>query len=275
MTPIEKNARRLVGVLAQYFPLGALCEDLRRRFEDETTLKNATFYAALRCAKDHRWIVGDGCKPQTYSLNSDGTWKDALKPPSLDEGLEKDRLACVVDLQAERIERLETTNRRLIGSRKAIAAGAAAGTAIGALVSIMSDPTVTMRRRLQAAENLLAYKTPQDVAEAAKLFLTSIFTDPQQNIDYRLAATTALRKSEDVRIMPAIERPSPPTPDVDPVKAAEERRAVHERRKAHLERQAQLDAEQLKREWERMGYQPPAQRGDCPENDDSPSRSEA
>jgi hypothetical protein len=63
---------------------------------------------------------------------------------------------------------------------------------------------------LQAAENLLAYKTPQDVAESAKLFVASIFTDPEQNIDHRLAATTALRQSEDVWIMPAIERPSPP-----------------------------------------------------------------
>ena len=34
--------------------------------------------------------------------------------------------------------------------------------------------------------------------------------DPDQNIDHRLAATTALRKSEDVRIMPPIERPPPP-----------------------------------------------------------------
>jgi hypothetical protein len=59
------------------------------------------------------------------------------------------------------------------------------------------------------------------------LFLASIFTDPNQNIDHRLAATTALRKSEDVRIMPAIERPSPPTPDVDPEKAKAKRKATH------------------------------------------------
>jgi hypothetical protein len=114
-------------------------------------------------------IIGGG-RDQLYLLNSNGTWKEALQPPSLEEGLERDRLAYVVDIQAERIERLETTNRRLTGSRKAIAAGAAAGTAIGTLTAIMSDPTVTMRRRLQAAENLLAYKTPQDVAESASCF---------------------------------------------------------------------------------------------------------
>jgi hypothetical protein len=84
----------------------------------------------------------------------DGSWKEALKPPSaredLREGPDKDRIASIVDLQAARIEQLETTNRRLIGSRKAIAAGAAAGTAISALTAIMSDTTVTIRRRLRS-----------------------------------------------------------------------------------------------------------------------------
>jgi hypothetical protein len=60
---------------------------------------------------------------------------------------------------------------------------------------------------------LLEYKTPQDVAESAKLFLASVFTDPEQNIDHRLAATTALRRSEDVRIVPPIERPPARTDD--------------------------------------------------------------
>ena len=97
-------------------------------------------------------------------------------------------------MRAERIEKLEKRNRQLHASRKAIAAGEAAGPAIGALVEIMSDSNVSIRGRLQAAENLLAFKSPPDVAEAAKLFLASIFTDPEQNIDHRLAATTALRR---------------------------------------------------------------------------------
>jgi hypothetical protein len=124
----------------------------------------------------------------------------------------------------------------------------------------MSDPTVTMRRRLQAAENLLAYKTPQDVAEAAKQFLASIFTDPEQNIDHRLAATTALRKCEDVRIMPAIERPSVPT-RVDTALEIEER---HERRRKHIELQAAKNAEELARETP-----------DCSENEDRQPHFEA
>jgi hypothetical protein len=250
----EKNSKKLVRVLVECSPFGVLCEDLRRIYEDKTGLKNASFYSALNFAKKQFWVTGGGLN-QPYVLNSDGSWKEALRPPSVGEevreGPDKDQLECVVELQTERIEKLEAKNRRLIGSRKAIAAGAAAGTAIGALTAIMSDPTVTVRRRLQAAENLLAYKTPPNVAEAAKLFLASIFTDPEQNIDHRLAATTALRKSEDVRIMPAIERPSPPV-HVDTAAEAAERRALHERRRAHIERQAAIDAEELKREWQRL-----------------------
>jgi hypothetical protein len=111
-------------------------------------------------------------------------------------------------MRDERIEKLERANKRLKGSRRAIAAGEAAGPAIGALAMIMYDPAVSIRKRVQAAEGLLAYKTPQDVAESAKRFLASIFMDPDQNVDDRLAATTALRRSEDTRIVPAIERPA-------------------------------------------------------------------
>jgi hypothetical protein len=109
-------------------------------------------------------------------------------------------------MRAERIEQLEKRNRQLHASRKAIAAGQAAGTVIGSLVEIMLDPAHSTRARLQAAENLLAYKTPPNIAERAKLYLTTVFTDPGQNIDHRLQATKALRSAEDVRLMPPIER---------------------------------------------------------------------
>jgi hypothetical protein len=206
MSPLEKNARRLVGVLAEFFPAGSDCEDLRLKFQKIANRKHATFYSCLRFAKANRWIVADG---KTYTLNPNGCWR----PPPIGAELERHQFEHVLTMRAERIEKLEAANRRLSGSRKAIAAGAAAGTAIGALLAIMSDPTVSTRRRLQAAEGLLAYKTPQDVAESAKLFLASIFTDPEQNIDHRLAATTALRRSEDVRIVPPIERPPVRTDD--------------------------------------------------------------
>jgi hypothetical protein len=205
MSPIEQNARRLVGVLAEFFSAGSNCEDLRLKFQQITNRKHATFYACLHFARAKRWIVADTEERnyKTYTLNPDGCWR----LPPIGAEIERHQFEHVLASKTERIEKLETARRRLTDSRKAIAAGEAAGPAIGALVAIMSDPAVSIRGRLQAAENLLAFKSPPDVAESAKLFLASIFTDPEQNIDHRLAATTALRRAEDVRIMPPIERP--------------------------------------------------------------------
>jgi hypothetical protein len=149
-------------------------------------------------------------------------------------------------MRAERIEKLEARNRQLHDSRKTIAAGEAAGPAISTLVAIMLDPSVTIRGRLQAAENLLAYKTPQDVTESAKLFLASVFTDPEQNIDHRLAATTALRRSEDVRIMPPIERPVR-TDNVEPEEPPEPLQDVVARQRARADRLLALSLEERSR----------------------------
>jgi hypothetical protein len=168
---------------------------------------------------------------QIYTLHPSGCWR----PPPIGAELERHQFEHVLASRAERIEKLQATNRRLTSSRKAIAAGEAAGSAIGTLVAIMSDAAIPIRGRLQAAENLLAYKTPPDIAEAAKLFLASVFTDPEQNIDHRLAATTALRRSEDVRIMPPIERP-PPRTDVDSAEPVESLQDVIARRGAHADR---------------------------------------
>jgi hypothetical protein len=235
MTPIEKNARRLVGVLAEFFPAGSNCEDLRLKFQHVTNRKHATFYAALRHAKANHWIVADGktwARLTTYTLNADGCWR----PPPIGEGLERHQFEHVLEMRAERIEQLEKRNRQLNASRKAIAAGQAAGTVIGSLVEIMLDPAHSTRARLQAAENLLAYKTPPDVAESAKVFLASIFTDPEQNIDHRLAATTALRRSEDVRIMPPIERPPARTDNVEPAEPIEDLATLVARQRARADK---------------------------------------
>ena len=117
-------------------------------------------------------------------------------------------------------------------------------------MTIMQDIKVSMRRRIQAAEGLLQYKTPEDIANQAKQFLASVFMDPDQNIDHRLAATTALRKSEDPRIMPAIERPAPRGDDdgLTPEERKRQREEVMARRRAHLARQSALDAAELEKE---------------------------
>jgi hypothetical protein len=202
-----------------------------------TSLGNATFYNALKYAKERRWVIGGG-RDQPYTLDPDGAWKEAFRTPSIGGSLEKE----------ERVEKLEKANKRLTGSRKAIAAGEVAGTAIGALVTIMQDTTINTRRRIQAAEGLLAYKTPQDVADAAKLFLASVFMNPDENIDHRLAATTALRKSEDVRIMPAIERPAPRLDEVDLEEAKRQREEVYRRRVEHMKRVNAENAAELERQ---------------------------
>jgi hypothetical protein len=137
---------------------------------------------------------------------------------------------------------LERANKWLKGSRRAIAAGEAAGPAINALVGIMSNSAFSIPKRIQAAEGLLAYKSPQDVAEAAKLFLASVFTDPDVNVDHRLAATTALRKSEDVRIMPPIERPPPRTDTVEEPEETLAELVARRRKRADLMEQARLDS---------------------------------
>jgi hypothetical protein len=167
-----------------------------------------------------------------------------------------DELEYIVKLQMEKLEelaaenqRLEEANQRLAELPKTIAAGEVAGTAIDTLLGIMCDASVPTRVRLQAAENLLAYKTPEDTAQRARLFLATVFTDPEQNLDHRLAATAALRKSTDVRVMPAIERPAPPPPPpVDPAAEAEARRIEHERKRAHMERVAAENEREIARE---------------------------
>jgi hypothetical protein len=59
MFPIEKNARRLVGVLAEFFPIGSGCEDLRLKFQQIANRKHATFYACLHFARAKQEATSD------------------------------------------------------------------------------------------------------------------------------------------------------------------------------------------------------------------------
>src|SRR6516164_11174088 len=118
MSPIEKNARRLVGVLAEFFPVGSNCEDLRLKFQHVTNRKHATFYACLHFARARRWIVADDEEKnyKTYTLNPDGCWR----PPPIGEGIERNQFEHVLTMREERIEKLEARNRQLADWRKAI-----------------------------------------------------------------------------------------------------------------------------------------------------------
>jgi hypothetical protein len=244
MTPIE-NARCLVGILAEFFPAGSNSGDLRERFRQVADRKHATFFAALSLARAKGWVVREG---KIYTLNPNGCWREpAIKPPNraeIGEELARHQFEHVLEMRAERIERLEAVNRRLVSSKKAVVAGEVAGPAIGTLVQLMIDSSIPIRARLQAAQNLLEFKTPTAVMESAKLFLAALSSDSEQNVDYRLAALAALRKSEDPRIAPSVERPSPPARFDTPAEIAE-RSARH---RAHIERQAALDQERLAQE---------------------------
>jgi hypothetical protein len=73
------------------------------------------------------------------------------------------------------------------------------------------------------------------------LFLSSVFSDDEQNVDFRLMASQALRRSEDVRIMPAIERPGAKPDPVEPPpiplrELVEQRRVYHDGVSRELEK---------------------------------------
>jgi hypothetical protein len=235
----EKNARKLVNVMARCFSNGGSAEEVRKEFAVETALKAPqTYYSALSFAKQRNWLVGGGGRNQSYYLNPDGSWR----PPSIGQilgAMDRGQLEHVASLQTEQMEKFERANRRLLASKKAIADGVAGGSAVDALLMIMRDPAVSVRRKIQACEGLLAYKTPQDIADQAKQMLAAIFSDPEQSIDHRLAATTALRKSEDPRVLTEIIRPpARPDPEFDPEK---EQRDLAERMRRRHEHLARMD----------------------------------
>jgi hypothetical protein len=242
----DRNARKLVQILAQSSPSGELCEDLRRSYENQVGLKNAVFYVALAEAKRRQWITGGGLG-QPYQLAVDGSWKEALEPPSVRAGPERERLAAVVDIQAEKIEKLQARNRSLVGTRRAIVAGETAGSTVATLVQLMVNSSLPLRRRISAAQLLLGFKSPPDVAEHTKQFLHSIFLDQEMDISHRLECAELLRRAEDVRLAPSVERPTVAVVYDTPEQIAERSR----QHRAHIEEQARLNAIELAEEQKR------------------------
>ena len=110
MSPREKNGRILIRIMAQHFPAGVTCEDLRRQFEKDTSLARQSFYNALRYVKTQGWIVGGGRdrrdQYQLYTLNADASWKEPVT--SIGEGLEKDQLEYLADSQTLQIVELQS-----------------------------------------------------------------------------------------------------------------------------------------------------------------------
>jgi hypothetical protein len=76
--------------------------------------------------------------------------------------------------------------------------------AVAALRQIMLDDSETMpiRRRIEAAEQLLEYEAPVEIVEDAKAFLTSIAEAEETLVDFRLDALKLLRKAEARKVVP-------------------------------------------------------------------------
>jgi hypothetical protein len=246
---VEKNAKLLLRVFVEHYPSGATATDLRLRYETETGLRSASFYYALRWCRQKQWIIGGG-RDQEYSLNSNGSWKAAL--PFIEDGQERDQLVCAMELQAEKIERLEIRNRQLRSAKKAIASGETAGSTVATLVQLMADTSLPPRRRLQAAQLLLGFKSPPDIQQHTKQFLHSVFLDKDAHVDHRLLAAETLRRAEDVKVSPAVERP-----DYTPARTdtAEEIAERHAQQLKHIEEQARLNAIELAEEQQRFASQ--------------------
>src|SRR6516164_4870690 len=202
MSPIEKNARRLVGVLVQHFPAGATCEDLRRQFEKDTSLARQSFYNALNYVKGQGWFVGGGKdrweqRDQLYTLNPDGCWKEP--PVSIGEQLEKMRQIGELQVEVERLRDWSSGGD----------ANGEANVALSSLVRIVGDSAITARQRLRAAAAVLGYKV-QDAAvtEFVRRFLESVCADADIAIDYRIEAGALLRRHEAPRVMSESVRPT-------------------------------------------------------------------
>jgi hypothetical protein len=197
--------------MVQHFSVGATCEDLRKRFEKDTSLNRQSFYDALKYVKEQHWFVGGGKdrweqRGQLYSLNPDGSWKPP--PISVGEQLEiakrnNDRLECLAGSQAQQIEGLQDE----IESLRDWSSGSANGVAVSNLAQIVSDSSASTRQRLRAAAVVLGYRV-QDAAVIAftKGFLESLCANADIATDYRIEAGELLRRTEDAMIRPPIER---------------------------------------------------------------------
>jgi hypothetical protein len=175
--------------------------------------------------------------------------------------LEKDRrekaqLEYLVDTQAGEIQEL----RNEVESLRDWASGSN-GVAVSNLVQIVGDATASTRQRLKAAAVVLGYRVQDPaVREFTKAVLETL-SGSADNIDYRIEASELLRRCQDPRIAPAVERPTVAVVYDTPQEIAE--RAA--RRRAHIELQGAKNAEELKRELERLGMSVPTRNeGNCP-----------
>jgi hypothetical protein len=235
--------------MVENFGSGGTSEDLRIQFERDHSLGRQMFYYALSHCKQQGWLRGGGGSGQPYFLDPSGSWKPPV--PSIGERLETDqrekaRLEFLVDTQAGEIQDL----RDRVESLRDLASGTN-GIAVGSLVRILSDPATSPRQQLRAASVVLGYRAQDPaVTELAKRCLETLCARGD-SIDYRIEASELLRRVQDPKVMPQIERPSIAPRHVDTEEEIAER---SERRRKHLEEQSRLDQERLRQERKEHGW---------------------
>jgi hypothetical protein len=237
MTPIEKNARWLVGVMVKHFPNGATSEDLRRQFEKDTTLVRQSFYNALRLVKERGWFVREG-GDRLYHLNGDGSWREptaSIGEQLEKERLEKDRLEYLTNSQDRHIGELQGELEKLRDWTGSDAPGEA-NVALASLIRIVGSNDASTRQRLKASSAILSYETREGgVTAFVKRFLESLCADANSiPVDYKVEAAELLRRHEAPRVMSETVRPI--YRNVEPADPPEDLRALVERQRARMER---------------------------------------
>jgi hypothetical protein len=217
MSPLEKNSRKLVGVMIG-FPDGACSADLRQQFQAATGLERQSYFYALREAKRLGWIIGGGGRDQLYVVD----YEAFSKAPESTGSDETPPLEQFVEESQGELATPRMSN---------------GGVAVSSLVEIVGDPSATLRQKLRASATVLGYRV-QDagVIEFVKRFLERLCANARISADYRVEAAEQLRRCQDPKIMPQIQRPdlSPPR-DVDPAKEQAERDAEFLRKKAYVD----------------------------------------
>ena len=151
MTPLEKNARRLVRAMVEHFPAGATCEDLRRQFEKDTGLARQSFYNALHLSKGQGWLVGGGSphnQNQLYKLSPSGSWKEEPIASNGGDGIGE-------DLDKDRLEYHWSGEDDANG----------ANVALSSLIKIVSDNTASPRQRIKAVGRFSGIVSYGDVSD--------------------------------------------------------------------------------------------------------------
>jgi hypothetical protein len=243
--PAERNARSLINILARYSN-GMTCEDLNREFQRVTKLQRQSYYNALKLCRKQGWVVGGGGQDEFYILDPSGSWKPP--PPSAGEVLEQHRreraqLEYLLSSQVERTEQLQSE----VDALRDLASGTN-GIALENLIKIVTDTTASPRQRLKAASVILGYRVQNsEVTELAKRYLETLCASAE-NVDYRIEASEVLRRCEDPRIAPSVQRPVVAVVYDTPQEIAER----GGRRRKHIELQAIKNAQEMEAERQQM-----------------------